>query len=55
MFSINSATGTLTAIGSPSATGVDPNAVIVDPTDRFVFVANLTSNSVSASPTTTAF
>lgn len=43
------ARGALTPIpGSPFAAGIGPHGVTVDPTDRFVYVANHLSNNVSA-------
>jgi YVTN family beta-propeller protein len=45
-YSINSTTGALTSIGTISA-GTDPTSVAVDPTSKFVYVTNSTSNSVS--------
>lgn len=39
-FAINSATGALTAVGSPLATGSQPIAVTVDTLGRFVYVAS---------------
>lgn len=47
MFSVDSGTGALTSIGAPVATGFTPNSLAVDPTGRFVYVANLDSNNVS--------
>ncbi len=45
-FSINSTTGALTSIGSIPA-GTDPASVAVDPTGKFVYVANSGSSNVS--------
>ena len=45
---IDNATGALTAAGVPTPTGSGPDAVAVDPTDSYLYVANLASNSVSA-------
>jgi 6-phosphogluconolactonase (cycloisomerase 2 family) len=49
-YTINSTTGALTAIaGSPFASGgTSPFGVTVDPTGRFLYVANNNSNNVSA-------
>ncbi len=53
-FSIDPNTGSLIAIGTPiSVTGVNvpgqtPQAIAVDPSARFVFTANSTTNNVSA-------
>lgn len=48
-FTIDATTGGLTEItGSPYATGDGPEAVTVDPSDHFVYVANDNSNNVSA-------
>ena len=46
-FSIN-ASGALTQVGSPVATGTDAFFMAVDPLGRFAYVTNTTSNSVSA-------
>ena len=46
---INAETGALTPIaGSPFATGTVPMAITVDPTGRYVYVANRDSDNVSA-------
>jgi 6-phosphogluconolactonase (cycloisomerase 2 family) len=49
-FSMNPATGALTGgiAGSPFATGTAPASISVDPSGSFAFVANSTSNNVSA-------
>jgi 6-phosphogluconolactonase len=48
-FMIGGAAGTLTAIpGSPFAAGMQPTAVVVDPTSLYAYAANATSNNVSA-------
>ena len=48
-FTINSSTGALRAIaGSPFAAGHEPASVTVDPSGRFVYVANSGDNTVSA-------
>jgi 6-phosphogluconolactonase len=48
-YAIDSTTGALTPVpGSPFAAGLDPNSVAVDPSNRFVYVANYASNNVSA-------
>src|SRR5262249_62417919 len=48
-YTINNATGALTPVdGSPFAAGAGSQSVTVDPTGRFVYVANLGSNDVSA-------
>jgi YVTN family beta-propeller protein len=46
MYAINAATGALSFIGT-IPTGTDPNSVVVDPTGKFAYVANSTSNDVS--------
>jgi len=47
-FTIDSSTGALSAVaGSPFSTGTDPSAVSVDPTDRFVYVVNYGSATLS--------
>jgi hypothetical protein len=47
MYSINQSTGALTSITTAIASGTHPNGVAVDPTGRFVYVANSTGNTVS--------
>ena len=47
-FSIDAASGALTAVGSPYATGSAPVDVVVDPQGKFVFVANSGSGDLSA-------
>jgi len=47
-FRIDRDTGGLTAIGSPIDLGMGPFSPVIDPTGRFLYVANLRSNSVSA-------
>jgi 6-phosphogluconolactonase (cycloisomerase 2 family) len=49
VFAIDGDTGILTQVaGSPFSTGgVSPDSVTVDPSNRFVYVANTSSNSVS--------
>jgi len=44
---IDGATGALTSAGSPIAAGSGPFAVLVDPTDQFLYVANMGDNTVS--------
>src|ERR1700680_659292 len=55
-FSVNSMTGALSEVpGSPFAVGSSPCCIAVDPTGRFVYVANSTSNDIagfSVSPST---
>ncbi|MGH6648328.1 lactonase family protein [Aquabacterium sp.] len=48
-YSLNSTTGQLTPIaGSPFAsTGTNPRSIAVDPTGKFVYVANFASSSIS--------
>ena len=47
-FAINGSNGALTAVsGSPFPVGTGPRAVIVDPSDSYVYVANATSNTLS--------
>jgi 6-phosphogluconolactonase (cycloisomerase 2 family) len=57
-FTINPATGALTAFGGPTfLPGTGPVSVAVDPTGSFAYVANFNSNNVSAytiDPTTGA-
>lgn len=47
-FSIDNASGTLTAVGSAAPAGTYPVSVAVDPSGRFAYAANKTANSVSA-------
>src|SRR6266498_2883806 len=48
-YSLDEKTGALTAVaGSPFAAGLAPAGVAVDPSGRFVYVANRGSNTVSA-------
>src|SRR5437879_9124175 len=47
-FTINASTGALTAVGSPVAVGTNPISIAVDPGGRFDYVANATSNDISA-------
>lgn len=47
--SINTSTGALAPIaGSPFAVGNQPSAVAIDPAGKFLFVTNMTDNTVSA-------
>lgn len=49
VFSLNTTSGSLTPVaGSPFHTGVDPSSVTVDPTGKFVYVANTSDATVSA-------
>jgi len=49
VMSLNSATGTLTnTAGSPFAAGGSPLAVAIDPSSKFVFIANEADNTLSA-------
>lgn len=49
VFSVNSSTGAITEdLGSPYAAGVNPEYLVVDPTGRFVYVANEESEDVTA-------
>jgi 6-phosphogluconolactonase (cycloisomerase 2 family) len=48
-YALNSVTGAMTPVpGSPFLAGLNPFAVTVDPTGKFVYVANTSSSSVSA-------
>jgi len=48
VYAIDTTTGALAAVaGSPFSTGNDPSAVSVDPTDRFVYVVNYGSATLS--------
>jgi 6-phosphogluconolactonase (cycloisomerase 2 family) len=46
MFTIDAKTGVLTSIGTIAA-GTNPNSVVVDPTGKFAYVVNFSSNDVS--------
>jgi YVTN family beta-propeller protein len=47
-YAIDSSTGALTVVpGSPFAAGSTPSSLVVDPSNRFVYVTNRDSNSVS--------
>lgn len=46
-FSINGATGALTAIGSPLATGVAPAGMTIDRGGKYVYVTNSGDNTIS--------
>jgi 6-phosphogluconolactonase (cycloisomerase 2 family) len=47
VYSVNSRTGVLVPSSTVSA-GIDPSAIAIDPAGRYAFVANYTSNDVSA-------
>lgn len=48
-YSFDSHSGVLAAVpGSPFAAGAEPTGLAVDPTGRFVFIANAGSNNISA-------
>jgi len=47
VYSINASTGALTAVGEPTGSGNGPFALLVDPSDQFLFVINKTDNTVS--------
>lgn len=47
VYSIDSGTGTLTAVGTPVATGTSPNAIAVSPDGLHVYVVNEGSNDIS--------
>jgi 6-phosphogluconolactonase len=49
-FSRDSGTGSLTVLNSQSSHGVDPCYVSLDPTGKYVLVANYTSGSIAALP-----
>ena len=46
VYSIDDATGALTAVGEPVGSGNGPFALLVDPSDQFLFVINKTDNTV---------
>src|ERR1017187_6600298 len=49
VFSVNSSSGALSEVpGSPFAVGLSPCCIAVDPTGRFVYVANSNSNDINA-------
>jgi 6-phosphogluconolactonase (cycloisomerase 2 family) len=48
-YAINATTGALTEInGSPFAAGTNPVAGVIDPTGKFIYVANVNSHNISA-------
>ena len=44
---IHSSNGALTPVGKEAATGTQPSALLFDPTQSFVYVANTVSNNIS--------
>jgi 6-phosphogluconolactonase len=48
VFGLDSATGLLSAAGTPSHTGSDPSSVTVDPSGKFVYVADTADATISA-------
>jgi 6-phosphogluconolactonase (cycloisomerase 2 family) len=48
VFSIDSATGRLSAAGAASHTGSDPSSLTLDPSGKFVYVANTADATISA-------
>lgn len=48
VYSIDSTTGALTAVGAPVATGASPSAIAGSPDKQHVYVVNETSNDISA-------
>ncbi len=48
VFTLDSATGKLSAAGAPSHTGSDPSSVTLDPSGKFVYVANTADATISA-------
>jgi len=47
-FTVDANSGALTAInGSPFTAGTSPSSLVFDPSSKFLFVANLTSNNVT--------
>jgi 6-phosphogluconolactonase len=49
-YTVNATTGALTKTGNPLAAGTEPTGVEIDPSGKFVYVANDTSNDLSAPP-----
>jgi 6-phosphogluconolactonase (cycloisomerase 2 family) len=47
MYSINPATGALTAVDTPVTAGMYPRSVTVDPSGKFAYTANWNSNDIS--------
>lgn len=47
-YAVNATTGSLTAVGTPIATGISPASLTTRPDGRYVYVANADSNSISA-------
>ena len=48
VFSLDSATGRLLAAGTPSHTGPDPSSLTLDPSGKFVYVADTADATISA-------
>ena len=48
VFSVDSATGKLAAAGAPSHTGSDPSSLTLDPSGKFVYVADTADATISA-------
>lgn len=48
VFSLDSASGKLTAAGAPSHTGSDPSSLTMDPSGKFVYVADTADATISA-------
>jgi len=48
VFSLDSATGKLSAAGTTSHTGSDPSSLTLDPSGKFVYVANTADATISA-------
>jgi 6-phosphogluconolactonase len=47
VYSINSTTGALTAVGAPVPTGTSPYAIAARPDGRYIYVVNQISNNIS--------
>lgn len=48
VFSLNTATGALTLVGSPTHTGPDPSSIAIDPSGKYVYTANTGDVTISA-------
>jgi DNA-binding beta-propeller fold protein YncE len=48
VFTLDGATGLLSASGTPSRTGADPSSLTLDPSGKFVYVADTADATISA-------
>jgi 6-phosphogluconolactonase len=47
-YSINALTGAIASVGTPVTVGLDARSITIDPSGRFLYVANRGSNTISA-------